>query len=161
MLCYHSSPKGATVDLLLGTDLLTQLGFCVLKTSNKDGQMIDLSQGDVWRGKGLTTIPVSTTNDSSAGGVGASAAQDTQVCVEIGKSGNTSSPQLPDSPAEQGKLGGDTEVLLLKALRLPGRHGKIVSGSATKALESKELLLELRNLDNNRVMVTEVLVKVD
>ena len=47
MLCYYSSPKGATVDLLLGTDLLTQLGFCVLKTSSKDGQMIDLLQGDV------------------------------------------------------------------------------------------------------------------
>ena len=64
--------KGATVDLLLGTDLLTQLGFCVLKTSSKDGQMIDLLQGDVWRGKGLTTIPVITTDDSGTGAVGAS-----------------------------------------------------------------------------------------
>ena len=44
--------KGATVNLLLGTDLLTQLGFCVLKASNRVGQMIDLLQGDAWRGKG-------------------------------------------------------------------------------------------------------------
>ena len=52
----------------------------------------------------------------------------------------------------------------MKAVRLlPGRHGKIVTGSAAKALESKELLLDpnLRNLENNRVIVTEALIKVD
>ena len=51
----------------------------------------------------------------------------------------------------------------MKAVRLPGRHGKIVTGSAAMALESKELLLNpnLRNLDNNRVIVTEALVEVD
>ena len=38
-----------------------------------------------------------------------------------------------------------------------------MTGSAAKALESKKLLLDpnLRNLDNNRVVVTEALVKVD
>ena len=162
--------KGATVDLLLGTDLLTQLGFCVLKTSNKDGQMIDLLQGDVWRGKRLTTIPVIITDDSCTRAFGASeqlaGKEDIQLCVETGKSGSTNSQQLPGNPdktAELGKSGGNTEVRLLKAVRLPGRHGKIVTGSATKALESKELLLDpnLRNLDNNRVIVTEAMVKVD
>ena len=48
--------KGATVDLLLGTDLLTQLGFCVLKASNRVGQMIDLLQGDAWRGRSIRKI---------------------------------------------------------------------------------------------------------
>ena len=159
--------KGATVDLLLGTDLLTQLGFCVLKASDRDGQMVDLLQGDIWAEKGLTTIPVSTTVDSSTGAVGASeqvaGQEDIQVSVETGKSGNTNSWQLPDKTAEPGKTGGNTEVRLLKAVRLPGRHGKIVTGSAAKVLESKDYLLNpsLRNLDNNRVIMTEALVKVD
>ena len=70
--------KGATVDLLLGTDLLTQLGFCVLKTSNKVGQMMDLLQGDVWKEKGLTTTmkyentQCRSCDESSTGEVGAS-----------------------------------------------------------------------------------------
>ena len=162
--------KGATVDLLLGTNLLTQLGVCVLKTSSKDGQMIDLLQGDVWRGKSLTTIPVIITDDSCTGAFGASeqlaGKEEIQLCVETGKSGSTNSQQLPGNPdktAELGKSGGNTEVRLLKAVQLPGRHSKIVTGSATKALESKELLLDpnLRNLDNNRVIVTEAMVKVD
>ena len=168
MLCYFILvQKAATVDLLLGTNLLTQLGSCVLKTSNKDGQKIDLLQRDVWRGKGLTTIPVITTDESSTGALSASeqlpGKEVIQVCVETGKSGNANSQQLPDNPdkaAEQGKSGGNTEFRLLKAVRLPG---KIVTGSAAKALQSMELLLDpnLRNLDNNRVIVTEALVKVD
>ena len=120
--------KEATVDLLLGTDLLTQLGFCVLKTSNMDGQFLQ----DVWTGKGSATIPVSTTVDSSTGAVGASeqvaGQEDIQVGVETGKNENTNSRQLPDKAAEPGKTGGNTEVKLLKAVRLPGRHGKIVTG---------------------------------
>ena len=120
--------KEATVDLLLGTDLLTQLDFCVLKTSDRDGQMIDLLQGDVWTGKGSTTIPVSAIVDSSTGAVGVSeqvaGQEDVQVCVETGKSGNINSWQLPDKAAEPGKTGGNTEVRLLKAVRLeePGQQ---------------------------------------
>ena len=68
--------KGATVDLLLVTNLLIQLGFCVLKVSNRVGQMVDLLEGDVWKGKGLTThmkipnaIPVIATDENSTGKV--------------------------------------------------------------------------------------------
>ena len=48
--------------------------------------MIDLLQGDIWRGKGLTTIPVITIDDSSTGVVGTSeqlsGKEDIQVCVK-------------------------------------------------------------------------------
>ena len=78
-----------------------------------------------WRGKGLTTIPVITTDDSSTGVVGASeqlaGKEDIQLCVETGKSGSTNSQQLPGNPdkaAELGKSGGNTEVRLLKAVQL-------------------------------------------
>ena len=37
--------KGAALDLLLGTDLLTQLGFCVFQSLGKEGQAIDLLCG--------------------------------------------------------------------------------------------------------------------
>ena len=47
----------------------------------------------------------------------------------------------------------------MKAVRLPGGHGKIVTGSTVKTLESKDS--NLRNLDDNRVIVAEALVKVD
>ena len=51
----------------------------------------------------------------------------------------------------------------MKAVRLPGSHGKIVTGNTIKTLESKELLLDpnLRNPDDNRVIVAEALVKMD
>ena len=173
--------KGGTVDFLLGTDLLTQLGFCVLKTSNEEGQMIDLLQEDVWKGKSLTTnmkipdaVPVTATDKSSTGKVGASeqlsGKEDILSCLEKDRGENVNSLKLSsstegsqDKTAEQGKSGSNTEVRLLRAVRLPGRHGKIVTGSTVKTLESKELLLypNLKNLDDNRVIVTEALVKVD
>ena len=96
--------------------------------------------------------------------------EDIQVCLEEDKSENINSPKLSgstegsqDKTAEQGKEGNNTEVRLLKAVRLPGRHGKVVTGSTVKTLKSKELLLDphLRNLDDKRVIVTEALVKVD
>ena len=71
--------KGAALDLLLGTDLQTQLGFCVLKAPSREGQMIDLLQGDAWKGKVLTTpmkipdaVPVTATGENSTGEVGES-----------------------------------------------------------------------------------------
>ena len=32
---YNISPKGSTIELLLGTDLLTKLGFDLVKTIQK------------------------------------------------------------------------------------------------------------------------------
>ena len=137
--------------------------------------MIDLLQGDVWKEKGLTTdmkipnaVPVIATVESSTGEVGGK--EDVQVCLEEDKSGTINSLKLSrgtegsqDKTAEQGKQGNNTEVRLLKAVQLPGRHGKVVTGSTVKTLESKELLLDphLRNLDDHRMIVTEALVKVD
>ena len=138
-------------------------------------------QGDVWKGKSLTTnmkisdaVSVTGTDKSSTGKVGApeqlSEKEDILICLETDKGEDINSLKLSsslegsqDKTAEQGKSGNNTEVRLLKAVRLPGRHGKIVTGSTVKTLESKELLLDpnLRNLDDNRVIVTEALVKVD
>ena len=43
--------KGATLDLLLGTDLLTYLGFYVFQSCDKKGQAIDLLNRDGCHGK--------------------------------------------------------------------------------------------------------------
>ena len=167
--------KGAALDLLLGTDLLTQLRFCILKAPNREGQMIDLLQGDAWKGKILTTsmkmpdaVPVTATGENSTGEAGASEKPTGREGVPVHleeKNKNINLLGLSGGTAltlEQSGQGNTAEVRLLKAVRLPGRHYKIVTGS-TVTLESKELLLDpnLRNPGDNRVIVTEALVKVD
>ena len=109
-------------------------------------------------------VLVTATDENSTGEVGASeklaGKEDIQVHLEseninsLELSGSTKTHSRQDKTAKQSRQGNNTEVRLLKAVRLPGRHSKIVTGSTVKTLESKELLLDpnLRNPDDNRVI---------
>ena len=115
-------------------------------------------------------VPVTATSENSTGEVGAlekpAGREGVSVHSEEEKNENINPLELSSSTAltlEQSGQGNTAEVRLLKTVQLPDRHGKIITGSTIKILESKELLLDpnLRNPGDNRLIVTEALVKMD
>ena len=132
--------KGATLDLLLGTDLLTHLGFSVFQSRDKE-EAIDLLNSDGQQRK-LDTPKL----DQEASTVNQGLEQ------QLGK------VAVPVNTQHR------AEVKLLKAVRVPGRHGKIVTGRAIAnwTSEEKELLLDpCVQGEDHEVIATESLVNVD
>ena len=112
--------KGVSLELLLGTDVLTDLGFFVVDGA-RPGPMRELLQGRTWehtgdspkakQGDAPSLIPVTTESfksiEENQNG------KNGQVLVEENSQGVTSSPACPT-------------VKLIRALRLPARHAKVI-----------------------------------
>ncbi len=116
--------KDAPLDLLLGTDLQSLLGFLFLQTE-KDGVAVDLLQTKAWEVKPVG--PTESLRDSPTVG---------NLLVEASR--ERSGENMP-APAM---------VRLIKVVRLPARHGKLVKAhvgdfpkNTTAIFESSSSLL--------------------
>ena len=119
--------KGATLGLLLETDLLIKLGFQVLQAPNEDGQIVELLHGHLWQtnlntGKIMEKI-LSTNADMPTFESRLPANCDSGPVAPTGKP--TPLPENTDQATVQVVT---AEVKLLRAVKVPSRHAKRVTG---------------------------------
>ena len=105
--------KGAPIDLLIGTDVQTQLGFLFLD-SCPDGPAVDLLNGKVWSVSELQTP---------------------SVIPQLEK-------LTPPTETPQGISSECPVVRLINATRLPARHSKLVRAHVTGLREQSHTLFE-------------------
>lgn len=180
--------KGAKVDLLLGTDLISDLGFLVLEAPDQKGQSVDLLKRKTFAvNQSLVKEAGSVAgscNTSSITKENSSTNTLTQSKSKDGMSESEKSEQKKTEEATQGSSTGvskkvteeggradlkvvsqiaPTEVRLLKAVRLPGWHSKIVTSSVPKTVGMGGFVLEptRNNFSDEGVRVTEALVEVN
>ena len=127
--------KGVSLQLLLGTDVLIDLGFFVVDGAGL-GPMRELLQGKLWehagdspkskQGDAPSLIPVAT--ESSKSIKGNQKSKDGQVPVEDNSQNATSSLSSPT-------------VKLIRALRLPARHAKMIKFSTELSVDNSDRTL--------------------
>ena len=81
---------GASLELLLGTDVLAQLGFYLLEAPHGNGHMTELLKGDIWQ-------EVENTSRTSVLRVDAPVfVPDSTICHNHGNTRNTISTNYPE-----------------------------------------------------------------
>ena len=146
---------------MLGTDLLTKLGFQVLQAPNEDGQIVELLHGHLWRpnlntGKIMERI-LSTNADMLT------FESRLPANCDSGPVAPTGEPSPPPENTDQATVQVVTaEVKLLRAVKVPARHAKRVTGHTNVPLGEQDLTLDplQGNLNSEEVKATEALVKV-
>ena len=152
------------MDLLLGTDLISDLGFLVLEAPDQKGQSVDLLKrrtfavnqslvkeaGSV---EGSCNTSSITKENSSTNMLNQSKSKDSMSesvnskLRETDEATQGSSTGVSKKVTEEGRRAdlkvisqiASTEVRLLKAVRLPGWHSKIVTSSVPKTVGMEDL----------------------
>ena len=150
--------KGASVDLLLGTDTLPCLGFHLLLRPYEDRPTIDVmtSEGtDMTVRKqdaGCLEMPsaaVPKQNSNSRGN------------MNLERTLNLTSRDTDTVDNLRTHHKDNIEVKLLAATRLPGRQSKVVKAQVSNILEVKDVVFEpCKDLsDDQKLVMTEALVE--
>ena len=174
--------KGAPLGLLLGTDVLNQLGFYLLESSGEQGSMMELLEGRVWQNHTTAdTSPlradapafVPGTTMVTQGMESQSLLIDTEAAQEAKQ---TTAPEQPSFMSADNRNGleatakeDDLEVgvKLRKTVRIPARHAKVVPVKVTdmEVIKSKASVNMLKpgnwNLLEQGVVITNSLVQPD
>ena len=126
--------KGSKIELLLGTDLLTKLGFDLVKTSQK-GEVTSL----------LSNLEYSSTTQSEG--------KDLQTPSPIGVLSESI-----NNGDDNGKLlevdNNYVTVKLLQAVKIPARHSKLVRVQAKSSEVNQLMLFEEKMSENENQMIS-------
>ena len=126
--------KGSKIELLLGTDLLTKLGFDLVKTSQK-GEVTSL----------LSNFEYSSTTQSEG--------KDLQTPSPIGVLSESI-----NNGDDNGKLlevdNNYVTVKLLQAVKIPARHSKLVRVQAKSSEVNQLMLFEEKMSENENQMIS-------
>ena len=143
--------KDAPVGLLLGTDLLSQLGFALLE-SNSEGEGTDLLQDQTWKKSCSYTTkaaPDVTEQDDALeehepdAPIEPNLAQEQVPLFQVEMTGyqelqeGVSAPDRGEDPLQQQGV-----VRLLQAVRLPARHKKLVRAEVEGLKDNSVALFE-------------------
>ena len=170
----------ASLELLLGTDVLAQLGFYLLEVPHGNGHMTELLKGDMWQEVEDTSSTSALQVDTPAF-VPASPStittespeaklQQTTEVKEIGQNvvSLVQHSLLEDKQeeAERGAQGPEIEVKLLEDTKIPGQHAKVVRVKIVNPEQLKKIsvnmLIPRRNtLLEEGIVVTNSLIHSD
>ena len=142
------------MDLLLGTDVLPLLGFCLLKRPCRDEPIIDMMEVEEKCGKqdaGLSETSQAAVSQQTQNSKRDVAAEN-PLDLTVKKTGMADMASVTDSKIKT--------VKLLTATRLPGSHARIVKACVKESLEAQDLAFEPYKFHSvDKLALTKALVK--